>query len=284
MGRTGEAVKRLTRTGFNPSWSPDGNRIVFATENIQLAPMNREGKSALWTVDVRTEETQRLNEGDAVQPNWSPHNHRIAYAALLSAGPGKPRQLHIRTMPTGGGESTAITSGAGIECSPIWSPDGKHLYYASNRGGSMNLWRVPIDEASGNTTGEPEAIVTPATYLAHPSISADGKRIAYVNKLETLNIQRISFDPVTEKRMGEPEWITTGSRSWSLPDPSPDGKRLVFYSLTQPESKLYVMRTDKTGLNRLTPDNASDRVARWSPNGDWITFTSNRSGPLFQLW
>ena len=60
MGRTGEAVKRLTSTGFNPSWSPDGKKIVFATENVQLTPMNWEGASELWTVDVATEAMQRL--------------------------------------------------------------------------------------------------------------------------------------------------------------------------------------------------------------------------------
>ena len=94
----------------------------------------------------------------------------------------------------------------------------------------MNLWRVPIDEESGKPTGEPEAIITPAVSLAHPSISADGKRIAYSNVLETQNIQRIPFDPIAGKRTGEPEWITTGSGRWSSCDVSPDGQWLVFYS------------------------------------------------------
>ena len=40
MGPTGEAVRRVTRHGFNPSWSPDGQQLVYATENVELSPQN----------------------------------------------------------------------------------------------------------------------------------------------------------------------------------------------------------------------------------------------------
>jgi Tol biopolymer transport system component len=262
---------------------------VFATENMQLTPLNWEGIGELWIVDVATEAMQRLNTEDALQPSWSPNNHRIAYVARY-ANPGKENasgapQMHIWTTPVGDGEPTPVTSGTATDWCPKWSPDGKHLYFASDRGGSMNLWRVPMDEESGKPTGEPEAIVTPATWLAHPAISADGKRIAYCNVLETQNIQRIAFDPVSLKMTGEPEWITTGSGRWSSCDVSPDGQWLVFYSRkgSLPEGHLYVIRTDKTGLRQLTGDVFLDRVPRWSPHGDWITFFSTRSG-VHNLW
>ena len=288
MGRTCEAMKRLTRTGFNPSWSPDGSKIVFATENVQLTPMNWEGASELWTVDVVTEAMQRLTAESAVQPSWSPHNHRIAYVGRVTVPDAENEQggrhMHIWTIPAGGGAPAQVTSGPDTHWCPVWSPDGKYLYFASERGGSMNLWRVPIDEESGKPVGEPEAIITPATWLAHPTISADGKRIAFSNVLETQNIQRIPFDPVAGKRTGEPEWITTGSGRWSSCDVSPDGRWLVFYSRkgSLPEGHLYKIRTDKTGLMQLTGDSV-DRVPRWSPLGDWIAFFSPRSGDL-NLW
>jgi serine/threonine protein kinase/WD40 repeat protein len=290
MGRTGEAIRRLTSMGFNPSWSPDGAKIVFSTENMQLTPLNWEGTSELWIVDVATEEMKRLNTEDALQPSWSPHNLRIAFAARL-ANPDKgdaasASQMLIWTIPVDDGTPTPVTSGTATDWCPKWSPDGRYLYFASDRGGSPNLWRVPIDEESGKPTGEPEAIVTPATWLAHPAISADGKHIAYCNVLETQNIQRIAFDPVSVKMTGQPEWITTGSGRWSSCDVSPDGQSLVFYSRkgNLPEGHLYVIRTDKTGLRQLTGDTFLDRVPRWSPRGDWITFFSNRSGLGLNLW
>jgi Tol biopolymer transport system component len=281
MGSTGEGVKLVSHAGFNPSWSPDNTRLVFATENVQLTPLNWEGRSELWIANVNTNETRLLTKEDAVQPSWSPHDRRIAYVARFA---DRTRQMHVSTIPVGGGKPTLVTSGDATDWSPVWSPDGKYIYYASDRGGSMNLWRVAMDEASGKPMGEPEAITTPAPFLAHPSVSADGKRIAYSAVLETQNIQRIAFDPATPKVIGEPAWVTRGSRRWSSPDISLDGQWLVFYSRVQPEGHLCYARADGTGeVRELPSDTAKDHVPRWSPDGNWIAFFSDRSANL-QVW
>lgn len=146
----------------------------------------------------------------------------------------------------------------------------------------MNLWRVRIDEASGEPLGEAEPVTTPAAFVAHPSISADGTRVAYVSVSVTANIQRMAFDPVAAAVKEETSWLTDGSRRWSMPDPSPDGQWVAFYSLTQPEGHLYVARPDGTGLRQVTGD-ATDRMPRWSPDGKWIAAFSSRSGRL-ELW
>jgi serine/threonine protein kinase/WD40 repeat protein len=279
MGRTGENAKKVTGAGFNPSWSPDGKKIVYATENVQLTPLNMEINSELYIVDVNTGVFTRLSAGNAVQPCWSPNNLRIAYVARSLAN----LQLDISTMPVAGGEPTAVTNDVAADWSPVWSPDGKYLYFASTRGGTMNLWRVRIDEASGKPLGKLMPITTPAQSVAHPSISADGKLIAYCSVTEKQNIQRIAFDPVSEKVTGEPQWVTFGLQPWSSPDISPDGQWLAFYSRVQSEGHLYVQRADGTGqLRRLTED-AIDRVPRWSPDGKWIAAFSDRSGSI-QLW
>ena len=278
MGRTGEAVRRLTRTGFRPAWSPDGAQIAFTTENVDLNPQNSEGRSELWTVNVNSSEARRLFEGDAILASWSPHNQRIAFTRRLAY----PAQNGIWTIPATGGVPTPVTTDRVRDWSPAWSPDGKYLYLASDRGGSMNLWRVPIDEASGQTRGAPEPVTTPAPFLAHPNLSSDGRRIAYSSVLVTANIQQLRLDS-SGAPQGEPAWVTTGSRRWSSPDPSPDGEWVAFYSLTQPEGHLYLSRPDGTGLRQLTGDAAIDRMPRWSPDGKWIAFFSNRSGRL-EVW
>jgi Tol biopolymer transport system component len=144
----------------------------------------------------------------------------------------------------------------------------------------MNLWRVPIDEVSGKAVGQPEPIITPAPFLAHPSISADGRRIAYTAVVQTSNVQRLTLDPAAAAVKGEPAGVTSGSRLWANPDPTPDGEWVVFYSRDQPEGDIYVSRRDGTGLRQLTSDPALDRVPRWSPDKTWVAFFSNRSGAL----
>ena len=278
MGRTGEAVRRITHIGFHPSWSPDGTQLTFTAENVELYPQNAVGQSGLWIVKVSTGEMRRLYEGDAVLASWSPHNQRIAYTHRL----GNPTQSAIWTIPVGGGTPKPVTSERATNWNPVWSPDGRYLYFSSDRRGSMNLWRVPIEEASGETRGEPEAITAPAPYLAHPSLSADGKHVAFTSALVTANIQRLSLDPSGTIK-DEPAWVTTGSLRWSNPDPAPDGNWVAMYSLVQPEGHLYLVHSDGTGMRQLTSDSAIDRMPRWSPDGNWVACFSNRSGRL-ELW
>jgi eukaryotic-like serine/threonine-protein kinase len=279
MGRTGEAVKRVTHTGFHPSWSPDGTQLAFTTQNVDLHPQNPEGgRGGLWVVTVKTGETQQIYEGDAILASWSPHNHRIAFTHRL----GDPPRAQIWTIPVTGGNPTTLTSESATNWNPVWSPDGKYVYFSSDRRGSMNLWRVLVDESSGKSRGEPEPITTPAPYLAQPSLSADGKHIVYTSALVTANIQQLTLDPSNAVK-GEPAWVTTGSLRWSDPDPSPDGNSLVFYSLVHPEGHLYIVHPDGTDMRQLTTDSAIDRIPRWSPDGKWIACLSDRSGHL-AIW
>jgi Tol biopolymer transport system component len=295
MGLTGENVRRVTPIGvkaaFNPAWSPDGTEIAYTTENVQLSPLNWETKSELWVVKVDTGEQRQIAVPDAVQAAWSPHGKRISYASRRekpanadqgdAAGIG--RAMDIYTVPVSGGEPVAATDDRFADWCPVWSPDGKYLYYVSDRGGSMNLWRISIDEISGKPRGQPEAITTPALLLAHPTISADGRRIAYSAVAKEINIQQLALDPATGEPRGEPKWLTTGSRLWANPDPTPDGEWVTFYSQDQPEGDVYVMKGDRTGRRQLTRDDSVqvlDRVPRWSPDKAWVAFFSDRSGQL----
>jgi Tol biopolymer transport system component len=278
MGRTGEAVRRVTRSGFNPAWSPDGTELVFTSGRMDVNPQNSEGQSELWVISAAGGEPRRLNEGDATQPSYSPHKRRIAFARRGGTG----RKSDIWTMPSGGGEPVALMNDAPIDWNPIWSPDGKHIYYVSDRSGTMNLWRMAIDEETGRAQSEPEPIVTPAPFVGHPTVSSDGAHVAYSSVLRTTNIQRLGLD-TSATPVGDPVWVTSGSRLWSDPDPSPDGQFVAYYSSMQPVGHLYVSRADGTGQRQLTGDSAADRMPHWSPDAKWISFFSNRSGKL-QIW
>jgi Tol biopolymer transport system component len=88
-----------------------------------------------------------------------------------------------------------VTSDDAIDWNPVWSPDGRYLYFSSNRGGSMNLWRIAIDERSGAVVGQPEPLMAPSLFAGHLSVSADGSRMTYTSFGRTSNVQKVSFDP-----------------------------------------------------------------------------------------
>ena len=154
MGATGESVKRLTDFGFNPVWSPNGEEILFASRSVNSS--GRAGNSRLWSVKLADGAKILITQEDAVQPNWSPNGHRIAYWGLQKGG----GQRDIWTIHAGGGEAIPVTNDLATDWNPVWAPDGKHLFFASDRGGSMNIWRVPIDEKSGEILGRPQSVTT----------------------------------------------------------------------------------------------------------------------------
>jgi Tol biopolymer transport system component len=262
MGATGESVKRITDFGYNPAWSPDGQKIVCAQDNF-VEPNNRTVlPSKLWMVVVATGQKRLISEGDAVQPTWSPEGHRIAYGGIHKGG-----RRDIWTIPADGGEAIPVTDDPAVDWNPVWSPDGQYLYFASDRNGSMNLWRVPIEERSGAVLGPPEPVTIPSAYGQHLSFSRDGRRMAYVQVSTRANIQQIGFDPGRERVVGQPAWVTQGSRLATNPDLSPDGQWLVFDSIGGTQEDLFIIRRDGSELRQLTNDVHKDRAPHWSPDG-----------------
>jgi len=277
MGATGESVRRLTDFGYSPSWSPDGKKIVCATEGV-VDPMARPTVSQLWVINVETGEKSLLFKGDAVDPEWSPHDSRIAFWAVT----GDSGQRDIWSIPSGGGDAGQITTSPAADLNPIWSPDGKYLYFSSDRGGSMNLWRVPVDEASGKAQGEPKPVTTPSLWSGFLSISQDGKHLVYTALDRRSNIQKLAFDPETETVTGSPIPITQGSTVFENPNVSPDGQWVTFRSSGKQED-IYVCRSDGKELRKLTDDAFRDRAPSFSPDGKRIVFYSDRTG-RYEFW
>jgi Tol biopolymer transport system component len=277
MGATGESVRRLTDFGHHPSWSPDGSSLVISTEEV-MRPDQRFSTSELWIVDVATGETHQLSPGDAIQPAWSPHGYRIAYWGLSPEG----SQRDLWTVPVGGGEPVAVTMDHPIDWCPAWSADGSMLYFLSDRGGSMNVWRVGIDERTGRTRGEPQALTTPTRQAAFLAISSDGTGFAYVDLDRRGNIWRAPFDPVRGEVTGALEPVTTGSHDYGNVHPSPDGAQVAFVDWGVQQDVL-IANADGSGLRRLTDDPYRDRFPRWSPDGTRLLFYSDRGGN-YEVW
>ncbi len=281
MGSTGESVKRLTDFGYDPAWSPDGKQIVFSDHSGQ-DPWRRTGPARLWVVPTSGVEIRQLtHEGDAVQPSWSRGGRRIAFWGLKVDG----GERDIWTLPAdakGEPARVPVTSDATMDWNPVWSPDGRYLYFSSERGGSMNLWRVGIDEVSGRVRGEPEPVTTPSRTSGSLSFSRDGKLMMFVATDRRSSIQRLGLDAASGRVIEPPRPVFRGSRMIYTQDISPNGEWIAFTTLGGRED-LFVVKSDGTGYRQITDDAFRDRGPKWSPDGSKLAFYSDRSG-RYETW
>jgi WD40 repeat protein len=135
---------------MHPTWSPDGKAICFTAMH--------EGLTDLFIYDLQDGRLRQLTK-DAfadLQPAWSPDGRQIAFSTdrftsnltTLAMGPYSialvdPQSGAIRQIPE---------TGAGKHISPQWSPDGRSLYFISDRDGISNVYRTTIDAPQGQTT------------------------------------------------------------------------------------------------------------------------------------
>jgi Tol biopolymer transport system component len=275
---SGLNLRKLTDGGHNPAWSPDGREIAFAEDRVFDYEGRIHDHSRLFAVNVESGARRLITDGDAVQPSWSPHGDRIAYWGVHQGG-----QRDIWTVAASGGEPVAVTNDKSVDWNPVWSPDGRHLYFLSDRGGSMNLWRVPVDESTGRPAGQPEPATLPSANSQHLNFSEDGRTLVYVEMNRRENTWLVAFDPLTFSVTGQPAQITRGVRRYSNPEISPDENSLVFVSQGEAQEDVFTIDREGAQPRQLTNDRAQDRNPRWSPDNRQIAFISDRSGK-HEIW
>lgn len=277
---SGDNLRRVTDFGFHPSWSPNKKEIVVSTFGRDQPTVRSEAGQALMIVDVQSGTKRELLKAEATFPAWSPNGHRIAYWYYT----GTFGRREIATISSSGGEPVPVAKDFAVSnWNPVWSADGKFLYFVSSRGGNMKFWRVAIDEVTGNVSGEPEPVVTSSVFSRHLSFSKDGKRMAYVQTNNTSNIQGIQFDDRAAKTAGTPFWITEGHREISRAELSPDGSQFVMRLIRPTQDDIVIVGRDGRDWRDVTNDEPFDRYVRWSPDGKRLAFNSDRNGGG-QVW
>lgn len=147
----------------------------------------------------------------------------------------------------------------------------------------MGIWRIGIKESSGVPSGVPEPVTVGVDVsMDLPHLAADGSSLVFRSMILTVNPAAIAFDPVTE-RAGDVTLLQHRTGILAPSDVSPDGQWIALGNLRERQEDLFVMRPDGSNLSRVTDDVDRDRLPRFSPDGNTLTFYSTKGGS-YQAW
>jgi Tol biopolymer transport system component len=149
----GTGLTRLTSNAAddrNPAWSPDGTRIVFASDRAGRG----RGASHLWVMNADGTGLKQLTFGQGEdQPAWSPDGTRIAYSIyggvqttglwFMNADGTNAKQLFSGLAPGPGGVQVFFLG------QPSWSPDSKRIAFTSDWSGQNQIYSVGADGSGG---------------------------------------------------------------------------------------------------------------------------------------
>ena len=275
-----------------PRWSPDGKRILFAT--------NATGNSGGWTGTAIAsipaeggEPTSILIPSDNKirKPPYgsgnrvSPDGKTIVFAGTKTSDDETyirgSRVSHIWTMPLEGGKLVQLTNAGESfldEC-PCWSPDGKTIAFVRAKDNpnmtealkDANIWLVPT------AGGEPRQLTSKSDAFVAGSIawSPDGRLLAYFSadkewSEESMSLRVIPVDGGQSRTVGKVPAIGFNTEmAWS-----PDSKRLALNGKMY-EKVIKVMSIDDGSTVDIKPDIAEPSSIwhlDWSHDGTRFVF------------
>jgi TolB protein len=230
-------------------------------------------KSDIMVVHVASKATSSVTDDNVidVNPDWSRSGRFIIYSSARGGGLNLWR---VRVAPDGRstGPPQQLTNGAGDDLELSVAPVGNRLAF-SVLGINSDIWRLPVDPATGRATGEPVAVDATTRVDSRGAWSPDGRIIAFnSDRLGDMNLWLHSLADGTDRQ------LTKGPGGDYQPNWSPDGNAIAFFSAREGNNDIWTVRVADGKLSRLTSAPGNQTNPFFSPDGRRIAFHSDRGG------
>ncbi len=237
-GKKLAAVSKNSSISLLPSWSPQGDAIVYTS-------LSRSGTAIIYN-NFKNRPVKILRSNTSAT-RASKNFLSVSGGTWFSNG----RQLVVTLSRRGNTDlysydrqkrkETRLTTHRAIDTVPDLSPDNEQLIFVSDRKGHEQIFYLQLGKKI------PFQLTFGRGSSSDPVWSPDGTLIAY-SKISNGHSQIHLMDPFT----GEDHSLTRGRYKSEQPAWSPDGRQIAFVSSSTGRDKLYVMFVDGTGRRRLT--------------------------------
>jgi Tol biopolymer transport system component len=250
MTEDGVSQRRLTNTDGSdeyPSWSPDGNLIVFSSQRENLSGEKIFRMSADGSAQTRLTDSTFHD----LEPSWSRTQGRIAFRSNRESGD------QIFAMNANGSGVVRLTTG-GSNLNPVWSPTADTIAFSSDRDGDYEIFTM-----DGNGDDQ-RALTSNAAFDSNPDWSPDGTKIAFQSNPDGNFFGNFDIWVMNSDGTGLTQ-LTNDPAFDSAPAWSPDGTMIAFQSNRDGDFEIYAMAAGGGPATQLTFNTATDRVADWQP-------------------
>ena len=242
-GAMPRVVLESRRPLMSPAWSPDGRWLAYVSFETRSA--------AVYVQDLRTAERRAVSRRPGVNgaPACSPDGTRLALTLSSPTG-----NLDIHLLDPRDGTLERLTDDPAIDTEPVWSADGRTVFFTSDRAGGPQVYRMAAragERAQRITFGTP--------YAARPRLSPDGRLLALVVRDE--GGYRIAVQPLAG---GERRVLSRGPQDES-PAFSPDGGTLIYAARAGGSGTLEAVTIDGLVRYRLQSPGLDAREPSWGP-------------------
>ena len=241
-GENETVILQSTDPIMSPAWSPDSRRLAYVSfEN---------DRSSVWVQTLRTGNRIQVSNKPGINgaPSFSPDGRQLA---LTLGGIDGNLDIHVLDLSTR--QTRRLTTHRAIDTEGSWSPDGRHIYFTSDRSGGPQVYRVP---AAGGT---PERVTFEGSYNARPRLSPDGKRLAVVH-LDRGNY-RIAVMDVRSKEI----LVVSAGQQDESPSFAPNSDTLIYATRQARNGVLETVTADGLIRQRVSSGQGDVREPVWSP-------------------
>lgn len=217
-------------------------------------------------------------------PMLSPDGSLVVFQSNRSG------KMELYTMRSDGSDVKQLTRTDHDEGTPVWSPDGKQILYAVDMGNGNE--EVFIMDADGTNV---RRLTDHPASDGHPHWSPDGARIIFNSARTTPDLKepwsRQWHEIFTMKTDGSDVRQLTHCKSiCTYGVMSPDGRKIAYRKVTQTpgfnwdmtmgarNSEIFVADADGGNEVNVSKSAAYDGWPMWSPDGQWLLFSTNRNG------